>query len=133
MLAERAEKQALEDFGKSSRYVERQQQQLSELMLYKQEYHQSLQQQGRAGVSAGRLRQLQLFLAKLDVAIEQQQEVVKQANLQREQAQRYWLSRRGRTQAFNKVTERYLLEERQSESRQEQKAIDEMAQRRRSD
>lgn len=128
-ITERREKEAARVLGEYQQQLQQLQQQLLELERYREEYRGHYQQSGRAGITAQRLLQLQQFLANIDQAIEQQQQAISHAELQCEEKKQLWFQARGRTQALEKVAERYSDDERQQQNRREQKENDEFAQR----
>ena len=130
-LAQHEEKAAIEALGESSRNVEANIRQLEELKRYRAEYREQLLQQGESGFSAAKMQQFQQFLYKLDEVIVQQKEQIVVSEQVREQRREAWLDRRTRTNALDKVTQRYQVSEAQEEQRRDQKESDEMAQRRR--
>lgn len=106
-----------------------QQNKLTELRAYREEYREQLAGRGRGGISAAHFQQLRGFLQRLDLAVERQEQVVVQAARQCEERRRAWFQARSRTQALDKVRSRYLDEEAWLRDRQEQKDLDELAQR----
>lgn len=128
-LSEAREQDAAKALGDSNRHVSEQEQRLADLENYREEYARYYQQRGEQGVTAAKLMELQRFLHNLNKAIEQQQQVVAMARQRSEQSKQQWNSARGKSQALDKVVERYRKEEDRSASRQEQKDNDEYAQR----
>lgn len=131
-LTQAREKDAARALGNSRQQLQQLQQQLAELERYREEYRKHYQQSGNAGFSAQKLQQLQLFLANIDQAIAQQQQAIANAEKLCEQQKASWFRARGKTQALDKVVERYQEDERQQQNRREQKENDEYAQRGRS-
>lgn len=123
------EEEAARLLGECQQQLLLQQQQLQELERYREEYRQHYQQNGRAGLSAQKLLQLQQFLANLEQAIQQQQQTIQRSGQQCEKQRELWRQARGRSQALDKVAERYQEDERQQLNRREQKESDEFAQR----
>ncbi|HEA26128.1 MAG TPA: flagellar export protein FliJ [Ectothiorhodospiraceae bacterium] len=130
-LAQHEEKSAIEALGESSRNVEANIKQLEELRRYRAEYREQLLQQGENGFSAAKMQQFQQFLHKLDEVIEQQKGQIVVSEKVKEQRREMWLEKRTRTNALDKVTQRYQASEAQEEQRRDQKESDEMAQQRR--
>jgi flagellar FliJ protein len=108
--------------------VEAQEQRLSELEQYRNEYYKYVQERGAAGVTAGKLLDLQRFLNNLNLAIEQQKQVVEMARSEREQMKASWQQAHGKHKALNNVVDRYREDERVADGKREQKEIDEHAQ-----
>ncbi len=71
------------------------------------------------------LQEYRLFLARLNDAIAQQQKTVLQAERDVERCRSGWMRTRTRSQALDKVRERYQHVERQEAERREQADLDE--------
>lgn len=127
-LCESREQSAAKALGKSNQAVQAQEQRLSELEQYRSEYYQYVQKQGAAGVTAGKLQDLQRFLNNLNLAIEQQKHVVEMARQEQEHMKTSWQQAHGKHQALNNVVDRYRDDERSESGKREQKEIDEHAQ-----
>lgn len=124
------EEDAARALGNSNQAVQTQEQRLVELEQYRNEYYRYVQERGAAGLSAGKLQELQRFLNNLNLAIEQQKRVVELARRDREQMKASWQQARGKHRALNKVIERYREDERRAAGKREQKENDEHAQNR---
>ena len=129
-ITEAREKDAAKELGECQQQLLQQQQQLSELENYREEYRRHYQQSGNAGFSAQKLIQLQQFIANIGQGIEQQRQAIMNTEMLCQEKKQLWNHARGRTQALDKVAERYLDDERQQENRREQKDNDEYAQQR---
>ena len=99
-LSESREQTAAKALGKSNQAVQAQEQRLSELEQYRSEYYQYVQERGAAGVTAGKLQDLQRFLNNLNLAIEQQKQVVEMARREQEQMKVHWHQAHGKHQAL---------------------------------
>jgi len=130
-LALHDEKAAIEALGESSRKVEANIRQLEELERYREEYREQMLRQGESGFSGAKMQQFQRFLYKLDEVIGQQKGQIVASERVREQKRQAWLERRTRSNALDKVKQRYQESEAQEDQRREQKENDEMAQQRR--
>ena len=128
-ITEAKEQDAARALGEAQQQLEQLRQQLKELENYRQEYRNHFQHSGRGGFSAQQLVQQQQFLTHLDKAIEQQHHSISQAETACEERRQLWFQARGRTQALDKVAERYRDDERQEQDRREQKENDEFASR----
>lgn len=126
-LAENREMDAARKLGQARKLLERHQQRLTELVTYRQEYSRHFDQSrgGRMGVM--KLNEYRMFLSRLDEAVRQQRELVEQAQRECDQSRQGWLQTRTRSQALDKVKDRYLGEERREAERIEQKITDEHA------
>jgi len=127
-ISESREQDAARALGDSNQSVQAQEQRLVELEQYRSEYHQYVHERGAAGLTAGKLQELQRFLNNLNQAIEQQKQVVEMARQERERMKASWQQAHGKHHALNKVVERYREDERLSANKREQKEIDEHAQ-----
>lgn len=130
-LAQHDEQAAIEKYGESSRAVEANIRQLEDLESYRAEYREMLIKQGEVGFSAAKMQQYHHFLLKLDEVIEHQQQQIVLSKKVCEQRRDEWLQSRTRTNALDKVTQRYQESEAEDERRREQKDSDEIAQQRR--
>ena len=128
-ITEAKEKDAARALGDAQLQLQQLQQQLKELETYREEYRNHFQHSGRNGFSAQQLQQQQQFLSNIDLAIEQQHQTISNTEVLCEQKKQHWFDARGRTQALDKVAERYLDDERQVQNRREQKENDEFASR----
>lgn len=126
-ISESREKAAVRILGQAQQHLQQQKQQLIDLKNYRNEYAQHYMQSGQAGFNGQKLQQLQNFLANIDKAIEQQHSAIENAHWQCEQAKQHWQQARGRSQALDKVAERYLSDEQTQQNRAEQKESDEYA------
>ena len=127
-LAASKEQNAARELGKSQRNVERQKSKLEELKQYHKEYNERFQTAAKAGITATQLHEYRAFLAKLEYAIKEQETTVlasQHANfVQKEE----WKRKHTRTQALDKVMERYKNDEQQARANREQKDADDRSQ-----
>ncbi len=124
-VAEHREKDAARLLGQSQQRLEQQQTRLRELIGYREEYHLKYQQTCARGLDVKQLQEYRLFLARLNDAIAQQQKTVMQAQRDVERCRSGWMRTRTRSQALDKVRERYQNVERQEAERREQADLDE--------
>jgi len=103
---------------------------LNELYAFRAEYLRRLHEQGTEGIDATTLIEYQSFLAKLDVAVGQQEELVQRA--QRDCAQRRadWSVRHRQSAQYDKVIQHCVEAEREQATRREQRLNDEHGARR---
>lgn len=127
-VAETREQQAARALGQAQMQLNQAEQRLSELKTYKEEYLRRFHAQGSRGMSAAQMEDYRRFLAKLDAAIAQQQQVVAQAARFVEAKRGQWHERHGKTRALDKVVERYQADEQRRDDRKEQSEQDERAQ-----
>ena len=128
-VAEHHEQTAARAMGEYQQRLNVHENRLRELIKYREEYAHGFQIAGARGMGAAQLQDYRTFLARIDQAISQQQGQVAQARRQYEQKKDEWFHRRTRSQALEKVAERYRKQERHDEDRREQKDSDERAQR----
>jgi flagellar FliJ protein len=128
-VAESRERKAAHQLGDSQRAALEQEAKLDELRRYHQEYLERFNSAARSGISVGQLREYQAFLAKLDLAIRQQESIVKKSlnvcSVRREEWQQKYI----RTQALDKVVQRREADERRTRENREQKEADDRSQR----
>jgi flagellar FliJ protein len=129
-VAKNRERDAARVLSDAQRTVQAQQDRLRELMKYREEYRAGFAQRGGSGVSAAQLRTMRGFMEKLDLAVEQQERIVRDAQAELENRRRQWLEKHLRTQALDHVREKYVSEEQRHANRVEQKDADERSQRR---
>lgn len=103
--------------------------QLDELVEYRKDYTNSLQHKSRAGLNATRMNDYNVFMARLNHAIEQQEIILESANNELSACKRTWLELQQRAKALESVVAGYQKTERQEQSRREQKESDEYARR----
>lgn len=128
-VAENREQAAARSLGEVQQRLAAQQCKLEELVTYRDQYSSEFQQRSGQGMGVARLQDYRVFLARLNEAIQQQQQVVERCQQDCERQRRYWMSTRTRTQALGKVVDRYHREEQHLLERREQHASDERAQR----
>lgn len=128
-VAQSREHAAARVFADSQRVLEERQQRLIELHGYREEYRDNYKKQSQLGMKAQQLRTFRNFLAKLNTAVEQQEQLVNLAQNELEQKKRQWLEKHFRTQALDTMHGRYVSQENRQAQRVEQKESDERAQR----
>jgi flagellar FliJ protein len=127
------ERDAARDMGRSQRDLDEERARLAELTAYREEYQQRFLEAMRKGLVASGVLEYQSFLARLSEAIEQQQSRVDAGYAQFEASRRQWVQCHQRSNAVDKVVERYRDQERMAVERREQHEADERAQRNRSE
>ena len=116
-MAHDSEREAAKALGDALQAYEGSVQQLHQLQQYRQEYHEKLSSSGGVGMNAQSLVEFRSFIAKLGLAIDQQQEAVEQARLALEEKKQFWFGRRGRSKALDKVLDKHLLREQQQQNK----------------
>ncbi len=103
------------------------QKRLQLLLDYRSEYSARLTSVTTTGTHSMDLRNFREFMEKIDVAIEQQRELVAAARREVETGQIHWHKQQRRLKSFDTLSQRHLSAERKSEARQEQKEQDDFA------
>ncbi|MEW6354459.1 MAG: flagellar export protein FliJ [Pseudomonadota bacterium] len=127
-LAEYKERDAARLLAEAQHAVERHEERLNELLTYANEYRQRLRAAESAGMEAGQRHDYQVFIAKLDEAINQQRGRLAAATHELEHRRRQWLATHGASTSLDKIVARYADEETRSAARREQGEADERAQ-----
>lgn len=120
--AESIEQKAVQVFARAQQDLADMENQLQQLLSYREEYARQLSGQG---MNIQRMRDYQAFLQKITVAIDQAYVEIEKRSLAVEQKKNAWLKCRGRSKALNMVVEKYIHEEYQQQERREQKEQDE--------
>ena len=123
-LAKQSERSAARQHGDVLREFQQQQQQLEELIKYRNQYVEQFQQAGKAGLSIVQVRDYQLFLSRLDQAIAQQRQLVQQHQAVSQQTQANWMDKRGKSKMLDKVVENRELVEKQTLEKREQRELE---------
>ncbi len=128
-MAEKAEREAALQLGRSQGLLGQAQNKLADLEKYLQGYQQQWISEGQRGVSGQWLMNYQRFLSQLDVAIAQQQQAVNWHRNNLDKVREVWQQRYARLEGLRKLVQRYLDEARLAEDKREQKLLDELSQR----
>jgi len=124
-IAENDEKTAGRRAAESEHALATQEARLRELREYRDQYACRFEKAGR--LDAFRMHDYRMFLARLNDAIRQQEQVVEQLRCRRRQTQEEWLASRTHAKAVDRLIERFREDERVSERRREQRVTDERA------
>ncbi len=127
-VAERREQAAVERLGECQRRLAAHEQQLRELENYRLEYQQGIAAATRSGVTAARFQQLQRFMASLDAAIRQQQQLVAQTRRECQGSRAHWSEQHSRMKALDSVVDKMRADEAREAGRREQKESDDLVQ-----
>ena len=100
---------------------------LRQLTAYREDYRAKLLQTTKLGMQAGSLRDFQLFLGKLEVAIRQQAEEVERCKKRWEDGRHEWQAKQRKLKAFDTLSQRHLSSERKREDKLEQREQDELS------
>lgn len=102
---------------------------IGELRRYLSEYQQAFEQRARSGMGVSGVRDYQTFITRIGEAARQQEALVNQLQLECERARTQWRHAAVRKASVGKLLAKTHSEARQHEERQQQKELDERAQR----
>ncbi len=100
---------------------------LTMLLEYREEYATRFQASMASGLSAMGYRNFQLFMDKLDTAIDGQRNVVAEAKKRVEERRKAWQAGERKRMSYGTLANRALQEEQHRENKRDQKAMDEHA------
>lgn len=123
-LAKQNENTAARNHGSVLRELQQHENQLNELLNYREQYLTALQTAGQTGLSAIQLQDYRLFLKRLDDAIKQQQQNVNNERQNCESSQNQWMDKRNRSKMINKVVKNRKKVEDQDLDKREQREQD---------
>jgi len=123
------EQQRARDLGEARQLLVAAETKLQDLQQYRQDYERVFQQRATTGQSVMALRDFQVFLARLDQAIQQQGQIAEAARGDVAGRTTRWQSAARQVKAVDSVVGRWQGEERRADDRREQKDTDERAQR----
>jgi flagellar FliJ protein len=128
-LAQNRKEQAVRRLGESQQHLQLQQNKLEELRAYRDQYARDFEASGGDGLGAMRVQDYRIFLGRLSEAVHQQEAVIAQCCARHEQTRQQWMESRGQSHAFDKLVDRYRVQENKQLERKEQKEQDDRAQR----
>lgn len=128
-VLDQKEKDRARELGEAQTRYSQAEAKLNDLEQYRRDYEQAFQQRARSGQPARALRDFQVFLARLDQAIQQQRQIVAATRQDVSGHSTRWQSAARKVKAVDSVVDRWQGEERRAEHRREQKETDERAQR----
>ena len=102
---------------------------LQMLEQYRDEYAQRMREATAEGITRLILRNYQDFLARIDEAIEQQRQAVRNSELSTKAGQTEWRNQNTKLMAIDTLSSRHDARERYRENKQEQKILDEFSSR----
>ena len=123
------ERTAAQQFGQSQQSLNQHKIKLEELRLYQSEYIERFQSAMQNGISSAQLQEYRAFIAKLNEAIRQQEQVVASSQQDRSDKRENWQQKHTRVMALDKVVDRYKKEEVKMADKKEQNEADEHSQR----
>lgn len=98
-----------------------------QLDAYRDDYREKLLLSTQQGMQVSSLRDFQLFLGKLEVAIRQQADEVERCKKDWEEGRNAWQAKQLKFKAFDTLSQRHLSSERKREDKLEQREQDELA------
>jgi flagellar FliJ protein len=101
---------------------------LAELESYRATYLRDFQRRAQTGLDGAGVREYQIFLSRLDEALQHQSQLLGQAELQRTSELESWRSAARRAAQIGTLAEHWRAEERGVEERCEQRETDERSQ-----
>jgi len=128
VLGDKADRAARE-LGEVREQLRYEQERLEQLQQFRDEYQDRLSGSGATSMDAFRLRDFNAFLARIDAAMAQQREQVREVEQKVEHARRRWDHERSQAEAMGKVVARQQADEQRRVERREQSDNDELAQR----
>lgn len=124
-MARKATESELIKLGEQNALLQREQNQLDELIQYREEYLSRFRQGDPMQMSAKKALDLRGFLAQLDQAIQAQEHQVNQSLQVVNRQQQNWLQARNKEQALDTLMARYRADEERIEQKREQRENDE--------
>ncbi len=128
-IAHAHERDAARHMGQQQNVLQEHKNKLDELIQYRSEYVEKMVSAGSAGIGAGQMQDYTRFIRRLDEAIVFQRSQIELAVRQLEVKQREWQAMHTRSEALNKVVDRYRTAEIRAQDKREQNENDERAQR----
>ena len=128
-MAQTTEREAAGKLRQYQHALQQAQQQLQNLQQYRDDYQQQWIDKGQTGVSGQWLMNYQRFLSQLEVAIVQQEQSLAWHQNNVSVSQAAWQQAYARLEGLRKLVQRYREDAQKIADKQEQKLLDEMAQR----
>jgi flagellar FliJ protein len=126
-LAGNAERSHAMNMVEAERRLAEAEKRLEDLVRYRLEYEQSFVARASGGVEVQRLREHQVFIARLGEAARAQQQVIAQLRNECESARLHWREAATHKKVVGKVMERAQADERRELDRRAQSETDERA------
>ena len=130
-IALHKERKAAAALGESLKTREAAVQRLDELRQYLAEYQERFARAARNGLSRSQILEYQVFISKLETAIEQQEGNVARTQKNCDSSKADWRGRYTKSKAMDNAVGRMVDEERRSDDKKEQSDNDERGQRKR--
>lgn len=123
-MAERSEKKAMDMLSASRQFMDQQQEQLSSLESYHQQYLDSMRNAMQGKIAVSDLQAYQGFIHQVDKAIEHQKNVIDQAQQQFDRCKLEWLNYREKRKGIEDLIKRYQQEELLAMDKKEAKRLE---------
>ena len=123
-LAKLNERNAAKLHGSVLRELEKQENQLDELINYRNQYLNAFKTASEAGLSAVQMQDYRIFLQRLDDAIQQQQQNVINGQQSTQSSQAKWMDTQNQSKMINKVVENRQQDENQQVKKREQRELE---------
>ncbi|MCB1792751.1 MAG: flagellar export protein FliJ [Gammaproteobacteria bacterium] len=130
-VASQRERKAAAALGESLKQRQAAQQRLAELKQYLAEYLARFERAARGGLSSSQVLEYQVFIGKLETAIEQQEKVVARSEQHCDSSKEQWRGKYSKSKAMDNAVDRMRLREAKESERREQAESDERSQRKR--
>lgn len=119
------ERRKAEALALSERKVHEARTRLEELETYRGAYMQDFNRRAQGGLGGAAVREYQVFLSRLEEALQHQQQILSQAELARSAELENWRSAARRAAAVDTLAKHWRSEERRVEERRDQHETDE--------
>lgn len=127
-LAEKKEQQSAQVYGQCLAAVRELENQLQKLYSYRAGYNQQMIDMSKQGVGSNRLQDTLMFMSNLNRSIEGVLLQIQQQKKVCEGKKQLWMAMHTKTRIYNKVTEKYIVEEQVIQNKNEQKLLDDFNQ-----
>ena len=123
-LAKLNERSAAKQHGSVLRELKKQENQLDELINYRNQYLTAFKTASESGLSAIQMQDYRIFLQRLEDAIQQQQQNVINGRENTQSSQTKWTDTRNQSEMINKVVENRQQVENQQVKKREQRELE---------
>ncbi|MCG6939182.1 MAG: flagellar export protein FliJ [Gammaproteobacteria bacterium] len=125
-ISKQQEKNAARLHADMLRQAEQQRKQLDELIMYRNQYLKAFQSAAESGISAVQMQDYRLFINRLDVAIEQQQQSVAHSQNKCDISQQELIDKRSRSKMIDKIVENRQQQENHILEKREQRELEDL-------
>ncbi|PIP79946.1 MAG: flagellar export protein FliJ [Gammaproteobacteria bacterium CG22_combo_CG10-13_8_21_14_all_40_8] len=126
-LAGHKEKESASALAKAQDKLLQAQKRLQDIIDYRLNYSEMLQEKGKKSISANELCRYQSFFAQLDSALIQQQNAVQQAEFSVQEHINSWTKSKRKHQMIGKISQQIQQTEQIAKDKNEQKQMDDQA------